>query len=185
MLPICTRFVLLFRRYKSSVFRGGVHPQDSFCATLLPSHACNFFKMYFFGYLLYIFLKFYKKGFVMGSPPTKKKGSKNKVPYELKKVMRDDLSPKAVSRLRRIIEDPDSGGTVLTKALELVLAYGHGKPQSQQLVGIEAGPQLSKLMVRFMSPNENVKDVKAANAKVIEHLDPDNPKCESYRAFRP
>ena len=112
----------------------------------------------------------------MGSPPTKKKGSKNKVPYELKKVMRDDLSPKAVSRLRRITEDPDSGGTVLTKALELVLAYGHGKPQSQQLVGIEAGPQLSKLMVRFMSPNENVKDVKAANAKVIEHLDPDNPK---------
>ena len=112
----------------------------------------------------------------MGSPPTKKKGAKNKVPYELKKVMRDDLSPKAVDRLKRIIDDPESTGTVLTKALELVLAYGHGKPQSQQLVGIEAGPQLSKLMVRFMSPNESIKDVKAANAEVIQHLDPDNPK---------
>jgi hypothetical protein len=31
-------------------------------------------------------------------------------------------------------------------------------------------------MVRFMSPNENIKDVKAANAEVIQHLDPDNPK---------
>lgn len=112
----------------------------------------------------------------MSKPPNRKKGVKNKVPYDLKVMMRDELSPLAVERLRGIITDPDSGGTALMKALELVLAYGHGKPQGQSLVGIEAGPQLSRLMVRFMSPTENIKDVKAANAEVIQHLDPDNPK---------
>lgn len=109
-------------------------------------------------------------------PPTKKKGAKNKAPYELKKTMRDVLSPKAVKRLETIIDDPESSGTMLIKALEIVLAYGHGKPQSQQMVGIEAGPQLSKLMVRFMSPGEDMKTVKDANSKVIEHLDPDNKR---------
>jgi hypothetical protein len=124
--------------------------------------------MYIWGVCLYILY--------MSKPPARKKGSKNKVPYDLKLTMRDELSPMAVNRLRNIITDPDSNGTALMKALELVLAYGHGKPQGQSLVGIEAGPQLSKLMVRFMSPNENIKDVKAANAEVIQHLDPDNPK---------
>tara|TARA_R110000822_G_scaffold91169_5_gene210368 strand:- start:2963 stop:3313 length:351 start_codon:yes stop_codon:yes gene_type:complete len=109
-------------------------------------------------------------------PPRKKKGAKNKVSYDMKKVMRDDLSPKAVDRLRAIISDPESAGTSLMKALELVLAYGHGKPQSQQMVGIETGPTLSKLMVRFMAPGEDLKTVKKANDKVIEHLDPDNKK---------
>ena len=106
----------------------------------------------------------------------RKKGTGNKVPYDLKLRMRDELSPKAVDRLERIIADPDAGNTALLKAIELVLAYGHGKPQQNQLHAVEAGPNLSKLMVRFMQPGEDIREVREANSKVIDHLDPVNPK---------
>tara|TARA_R110000822_G_scaffold98351_3_gene222523 strand:+ start:192 stop:560 length:369 start_codon:yes stop_codon:yes gene_type:complete len=106
----------------------------------------------------------------------RKRGVVNKVPADLKQIMRDKLTPKALDKLEDILMSPDSKSTERIKAIELILAYGHGKPQQNQLHAVEAGPKLESLMVRFMSPGENLKEVKAANAKVIEHLDPDNPK---------
>jgi|TARA_R110000803_G_scaffold32548_1_gene71638 hypothetical protein len=106
----------------------------------------------------------------------RQKGTKNKVSYDLKSIMRDGLSPKATARLEKILDDEEAPLNAVMKAVELVLAYGHGKPQGQTLVGIEAGPRMSELMVRFMKPEETLKDVREINNRVIEQLDPDNPK---------
>ena len=106
----------------------------------------------------------------------RQKGTKNRVSYDLKAIMRDGLSPKATARLEKILDDEDAPLNAVMKAVELVLASGHGKPQSNTVVGIEAGPRMSELMVRFMRPDETLKDVRAINDKVIEQLDPDNPK---------
>ena len=109
----------------------------------------------------------------------RKKGVSNKIPYDLKLKMRDELTPKAVEKLEDILMDPESKSTERIKAIELILAYGHGRPQQNQVHAVEAGPKLESLMVRFMRPEEDMKEIKEANAKVIEHFDPDNPKRKS------
>jgi hypothetical protein len=108
------------------------------------------------------------------------KGSRNKLSFDLKAVMSGKMTEKAMRQLERMLEDPDTPANVRLKAVEVILAYGHGKPQQNQMVGIEAGPNLKELMVRFMAPGETMKEIREANSKVIEHLDPDNTKRKAY-----
>lgn len=108
------------------------------------------------------------------------KGSRNKLSFDLKDLMAGKLTEKAISQLQKMLEHPDTADNARLKAIELILAYGHGKPQQTQLVGVEAGPNLKELMVRFMRPEETLKDIQAQNMKVIDHLDPDNPKRKNH-----
>lgn len=108
------------------------------------------------------------------------KGSRNKLSFDLKAVMSGRMTEKAMLHLEKVLEHPDTPENVRLKAIELILAYGHGKPQNNTLVGVEAGPNLKELMVRFMAPGETMKEVRQSNAKVIEHLDPDNTKRKAY-----
>jgi len=108
------------------------------------------------------------------------KGSRNELPYDLKELMATRLTERAVSQLEAILEHPDTAPRDRLKAIEMILAYGHGKPQSNQLVGIEAGPNLKELMVRFMRPDEDMKTVREANMRVIDHVDPNNPKRDRH-----
>jgi len=108
------------------------------------------------------------------------KGSRNKLPYDLKQLMATRLTEKAVVELEKILDHPDTAPRDRMKAIEMILASGHGKPQSNQMVGIEAGPNLKELMVRFMRPDEDMKTVREANMKVIDNVDPNNPKRDKH-----
>lgn len=108
------------------------------------------------------------------------KGSRNKLPYDLKQLMATRLTEKAVSQLEALLEHPDTAPRDRLKAIEMILAYGHGKPQSNQLIGVEAGPNLKEMMIRFMRPEETMKEVREANMKVIENVDPNNPKRDKH-----
>jgi len=108
------------------------------------------------------------------------KGSKNKLSFDLKDVMAGRMTEKSMKQLERLLEDPETPHGARLKAIELVLAYGHGRPQQTQLVGVEAGPNLKEIMVRFMKPEETLKDIREANMQVINHFDPDNPKRDKH-----
>ena len=108
------------------------------------------------------------------------KGSRNKLKYDLQGLMSGKLTDLAVKELEKILLHPDTSNADRLRAINLIFNRGHGKPQQTSVVGVEAGPNLKELMVRFMKPEETMKEIREANSKVIEHLDPDNTKRKAY-----
>ena len=70
----------------------------------------------------------------------RKQGSKNRITSELKDKL-EPLENLGLKRLKEILQNKSTDQKILLGAIELILAYRHGKPkQPSELSGPEGGP---------------------------------------------